>query len=79
MPSPPRHTSRTTGSSDVSGDGGVRMRYVAEDAPTGYGDAADRLVNALRGIGTRVAYRGWSNTRAGEAPAPLASRGSTES
>lgn len=45
------------------------LRYVAEDAPTGYGDAADRLVRAVRGIGTRVEYRGWSNTRAGAAPA----------
>ncbi|WP_436794247.1 hypothetical protein [Actinospongicola halichondriae] len=47
----------------------ARLRYVAEDAPTGYGDAADRLVNALRGAGTRVEYRGWSNTRGGAAPA----------
>lgn len=47
----------------------VRLRYVAEDAPTGYGDAADRLVRAVRGAGTRLAYRGWSNTRGGEAPA----------
>jgi glycosyltransferase involved in cell wall biosynthesis len=45
------------------------LRYVAEDAPTGYGDAADRLVRAVRGVGTRVEYRGWSNTRAGAAPA----------
>jgi len=47
----------------------VRLRYVAEDAPTGYGDAADRLVRAVRGSGTRVEYRGWSNTRSGAAPA----------
>lgn len=47
----------------------AQLRYVAEDAPTGYGDAADRLVRALRGGGTRVEYRGWSNTRAGAAPA----------
>jgi glycosyltransferase involved in cell wall biosynthesis len=45
------------------------LRYVAEDAPTGYGDAADRLVRALRGAGTRVEYRGWSDTRHGAAPA----------
>lgn len=50
-------------------DDDVRLRYVAEDAPTGYGDAADRLVRALRGSGTRVEYRGWSNTRGGEEPA----------
>jgi glycosyltransferase involved in cell wall biosynthesis len=50
-------------------DADVRLRYVAEDAPTGYGDAADRLVRAVRGSGTRVEYRGWSNTRAGAAPA----------
>ncbi len=49
--------------------GAAELRYVAEDAPTGYGDAADRLVNALRGEGTRVAYRGWSNTRGGAEPA----------
>jgi glycosyltransferase involved in cell wall biosynthesis len=52
-----------------SDDAEVRLRYVAEDAPTGYGDAADRLVRAVRGSGTRVEYRGWSNTRAGAAPA----------
>jgi glycosyltransferase involved in cell wall biosynthesis len=44
------------------------LRYIAEDAPTGYGDAADRLVRAVRAAGTRVEYRGWSNTRAGAAP-----------
>jgi glycosyltransferase involved in cell wall biosynthesis len=43
------------------------LRYVAEDAPTGYGDAADRLVRAVRGAGTHVEYRGWSNTGAGAA------------
>lgn len=53
----------------MGAEGKAELRYVAEDAPTGYGDAADRLVNALRGIGTRVEYRGWSNTRAGAAPA----------
>jgi glycosyltransferase involved in cell wall biosynthesis len=47
----------------------AELRYVAEDAPTGYGNAADRLVRAVRGVGTRVEYRGWSNTRAGAAPA----------
>jgi glycosyltransferase involved in cell wall biosynthesis len=45
------------------------LRYVAEDAPTGYGDAADRLVRAVREAGTRVEYRGWSNTREGAPPA----------
>lgn len=49
--------------------GGAALRYVAEDAPTGYGDAADRLVRAVRASGTRVEYRGWSNTRAGAIPA----------
>jgi glycosyltransferase involved in cell wall biosynthesis len=44
------------------------LRYVAEDAPTGYGDAADRLVRAVRAAGVRVEYRGWSATHAGEAP-----------
>jgi glycosyltransferase involved in cell wall biosynthesis len=54
----------------VGSDAGrARFRYVAEDAPTGYGDAADRLVRAARGSGARVEYRGWSNTRAGAAPA----------
>lgn len=47
----------------------VRLRYVAEDAASGYGDAADRLVRAVRGRGTKVEYRGWSNTSAGAAPA----------
>ena len=45
------------------------LRYIAEDAPSGYGDAADRLVRAVRDSGTRVEYRGWSDTTAGEAPA----------
>ena len=45
------------------------LRYVAEDAPTGYGDAADRLVRAVRGTGVDVAFRGWSHTRGGEDPA----------
>jgi glycosyltransferase involved in cell wall biosynthesis len=48
---------------------GAALRYIAEDAPTGYGDAADRLVRATRTHGTAVEYRGWSNTRAGVAPA----------
>ena len=47
----------------------AELRYVAEDAPTGYGDAADRLVRAVRGGGTRVEYRGWSDTRRGDTPA----------
>jgi glycosyltransferase involved in cell wall biosynthesis len=47
------------------------LRYVAEDAPTGYGDAADRLVRAVRGTGARVELRGWSNTLGGAAPALL--------
>jgi glycosyltransferase involved in cell wall biosynthesis len=47
------------------------LRYVAEDAPTGYGDAADRLVRAVRGAGTRVELRGWSNTLGGAPPALL--------
>ena len=49
----------------------VALRYVAEDAPTGYGDAADRLVRAVRASGTRVEYRGWSNTPGGDAPGLL--------
>jgi glycosyltransferase involved in cell wall biosynthesis len=44
------------------------VRYVAEDAPTGYGDAADRLVRAARRAGTRVEYRGWSATLLGAEP-----------
>jgi glycosyltransferase involved in cell wall biosynthesis len=48
---------------------GATLRYVAEDARTGYGDAADRLVRALRAAGTRVEFRGWSDTRAGAVPA----------
>jgi len=47
------------------------LRYIAEDAPTGYGDAADRLVRAVRGAGTRVEYRGWSNIGGGAAPASV--------
>jgi len=40
-------------------DGEAALRYVAQDAPSGYGDAADRLVRALRASGVRVEYRGW--------------------
>ncbi len=47
----------------------ARLRYVAEDAPTGYGDAADRLVRAVRASGTEVEYRGWSRTLEGAPPA----------
>jgi glycosyltransferase involved in cell wall biosynthesis len=36
------------------------LRYVAQDARTGYGDAADRLVRALRASGILVEYRAWS-------------------
>jgi len=39
------------------------LRYVAQDARTGYGDAADRLVRALRESGVRVEYRAWSTDR----------------
>jgi glycosyltransferase involved in cell wall biosynthesis len=35
------------------------FRYLAEDAPSGYGDAADRLVRAVRASGVRVEYRAW--------------------
>ena len=35
------------------------FRYLAEDAPSGYGDAADRLVRAVRESGVRVEYRAW--------------------
>ena len=45
------------------------LRYVAEDSATGYGDAADRLVRAVRGLGTEVEWRGWSDTAQGAAPA----------
>jgi glycosyltransferase involved in cell wall biosynthesis len=47
----------------------VALRYVAQDARTGYGDAADRLVRAVRDSGVRVEYRGWSDTSAGAPPA----------
>jgi len=36
------------------------LRYLAEDARSGYGDAADRLVRALRGAGVPIEYRGWN-------------------
>jgi hypothetical protein len=39
------------------------FRYVAEDARTGYGDAADRLVRALRESGVPIEYRGWGSER----------------
>lgn len=55
-------------SSDVS-DAPAALRYVTEDAPTGYGDVADRLVRAVRASGTRVEYRGWSDTSRGATPA----------
>jgi len=45
------------------------LRYVAEDAASGYADAADRLVRGVRGIGVPVAYRGWSATASGAPPA----------
>ena len=35
------------------------LRYLAEDAFTGYGEASYRLVTALRGVGTTVEYRAW--------------------
>ncbi|HEY8216376.1 MAG TPA: glycosyltransferase [Acidimicrobiia bacterium] len=44
------------------------FRYVAEDARTGYGDAADRLVRAVRESGVQVEYRGWSSWRHSERP-----------
>lgn len=37
--------------------------YVAEDAPTGYGDAGDRMVRALRESGITVEYRGVTEWR----------------
>ena len=45
------------------------LRYVAEDATSGYGDAADRLVRAVRAGGVPVEYRGWSDTTHGAPPA----------
>jgi glycosyltransferase involved in cell wall biosynthesis len=41
---------------------GATLRYVAQDATTGYGEAALRLVDALRATGTGVELRGWSGT-----------------
>ena len=58
-PAPPSPPARAT------------VRYVAEDAPSGYGDAADRLVRASRDAGTRIEYRGWSDTAHGDPPAFL--------
>jgi glycosyltransferase involved in cell wall biosynthesis len=49
--------------------GRAALRYVAEDAPSGYGDAADRLVRATRAHATRVEFRGWSDTSHGAVPA----------
>ncbi|MET0628652.1 MAG: glycosyltransferase family 1 protein [Acidimicrobiia bacterium] len=46
----------------------ARLRYVAEDDSTGYGDAADRLVRAVRAAGTAVEFRGWTNTMGGAKP-----------
>ena len=40
------------------------FRYIAEDAPSGYGEAGDRLVVALRAAGVPVEYRGWSSWNA---------------
>jgi len=37
------------------------FRYIAEDAASGYGDAADRLVRGVRESGTQVEYRAWSS------------------
>jgi glycosyltransferase involved in cell wall biosynthesis len=51
------------------GRGGADLRYICEDDATGYGDAADRLVRAVRAAGPRVEYRGWSDWMAGEDPA----------
>jgi glycosyltransferase involved in cell wall biosynthesis len=45
------------------------LRYVVEDAPTGYGDAANRLIAAVRARGARVEHRGWSDTTRGAPPA----------
>jgi glycosyltransferase involved in cell wall biosynthesis len=35
------------------------LRYLAEDAWSGYGEASYRLVGALRSAGVNVEYRGW--------------------
>lgn len=45
------------------------LRYVAEDAATGYGDAADRLVRAVRATGAEVAYEALVHPPAGDGPA----------
>jgi glycosyltransferase involved in cell wall biosynthesis len=45
------------------------FRYVAEDAESGYGDAADRLVRATRALGSTVELRGWPDVRNGAEPA----------
>lgn len=44
------------------------FRYLAEDASSGYGDAADRLVRAFRESGVRVEYRAWDRGGGDEAP-----------
>src|SRR3954466_6269769 len=44
------------------------LRYIAEDAPSGYRAAADRLVLALRDSGIRVEYRAWANGYDGGRP-----------
>jgi glycosyltransferase involved in cell wall biosynthesis len=64
-------TQRTLPPDNPASPARASVRYVAEDAPTGYGDAADRLVRALRNAGTRVEYRGWSATALGAPPALL--------
>jgi glycosyltransferase involved in cell wall biosynthesis len=38
------------------------LRYLAEDAWSGYGEASYRLVRALRGAGVNVEYRAWHGT-----------------
>jgi hypothetical protein len=45
-----------------------RLRYIAQDACSGYGEVADRLVRALRGSGTPVDYRGWHVGESGSDP-----------
>lgn len=45
------------------------LLYLGEDALSGYGEAADREVWALRSEGVRVEYRGWSGGREYELPA----------
>ena len=47
---------------------GAALRYIAQDAPTGYGESADRLVRALREAGVRVEYRRYVGEVRGEVP-----------